>query len=183
MGSGRHHSGRRCLCQRRIGLPIGQRARVGVLVGEEPLPSLTCWDDGRSKNGRGLDSPQKKRVQEMRAERRTMSISQLARKASLEFGKKVPWTTAYDATAGVHKSLKRVRVQYISPQNVTKRLLWCQLLLARLGLRKGVFTTKVRGCTLDQLCFSDEKLFERCRPCVLRTSGVGCQRAKPSQTP
>ena len=75
--------------------------------------------------------------------------------------KKVPWTTAYDATTGVHKSLKRVRAQYISPQKVTKRLLWCQLLLARLGLRKGVFTTKVRGCTLDKLCFSDEKLWRK----------------------
>ena len=63
----------------------------------------------------------------MHAERRTMSISQLARKASVEFGKKVLWTTAYDATTGVHKSL----------------------------------TAKVRRCTLDQLCFSDEKLWRK----------------------
>ena len=90
---------------------------MGVLIDEEALPSLTCWDDGTrvpGSNGRGLDSPQKRRVQEMHAECRTMSISQLARKASLEFGKKVPWTTAYDATTGVHKFLKRVRAQYIS---------------------------------------------------------------------
>ena len=33
----------------------------------------------RGSNGRGLDSPQKRRVQEMHAECRTMSISQLAR--------------------------------------------------------------------------------------------------------
>ena len=35
MGCGRHHIGRRCLCQLRIGLPSGQRAQVSVLVGEE----------------------------------------------------------------------------------------------------------------------------------------------------
>ena len=78
---------------------------------------LGRWDGSTGSNGRGLDSPQKKKVQEMHAERRTRSISHLARKGSAEFGKNVPWTTAYDATTDVHKSLKRVRAQYISVQN------------------------------------------------------------------
>ena len=56
-GSGRHHSGRRCLCQRRIGLPSGQRTRELTTTNSTSsfrllfltTISRSYWHSGRSK--------------------------------------------------------------------------------------------------------------------------------------
>ena len=93
-----------------------------------------------------MNSPQNKRGARNAC---CTSFSQLARKASVEFGTKVPWTTAYDATTGVHKSLKRVRAQCISAQNIGKRRLWCQLLMFSMkhGTGQAVFRGRNAKCS------------------------------------